>query len=158
MARVAEYWHDGSAPAANSLWPSGFAAVRDERGRLLLARRADTRQWELPGGRVNIGESISDAVRREVAEETGLRVTVLGLLGVYTDPGHVMVHDTGEVRQQFALLFDAVVTAGEPRPDYQEIENVAWFAAEEIDDLPIHPGIRLRIRHAFTRQARVQID
>ena len=60
-ARV-EYFHDPSAPAANSLTPTAFAAVRDDLGRLLLVRRIDSGNWELPGGRVELGESAARAV------------------------------------------------------------------------------------------------
>ena len=56
MARI-EYFHDPSAPAPNSLAPTAFAAVRDHHGRLLLVRRTDSGNWELPGGRVQLGES-----------------------------------------------------------------------------------------------------
>jgi len=66
-----EYYHDPDAPAANSLTPTAFAAVRDDAGRILLVRRADTGNWELPGGRVELGESAVVAAEREVAEESG---------------------------------------------------------------------------------------
>ena len=71
MVRV-EYYHDPAAPAPNCLAPSAFAVVRDDANRVLLVRRADDGQWELPGGRVELGESAVDAVEREVAEESGL--------------------------------------------------------------------------------------
>jgi 8-oxo-dGTP diphosphatase len=51
--------------------PYAFAAVRDITGRMLLVRRCDTGDWELPGGHVDPGESASDAVR-ETAEESGI--------------------------------------------------------------------------------------
>src|SRR4051794_15928607 len=89
-----EYYHDPAAPRANSLAPTAFAAVRDDGGRILLVRRVDTGNWELPGGRVEIGESAVVAAQREVAEESGVRVEVVRLAGVYTDPGHV----TGSIR------------------------------------------------------------
>ena len=149
VARVAEYYHDPEAPRANSLRPTVFAAVRDPDGRILLARRADTLNWELPGGKVELGESAVDAVRREVAEETGVVIAVTGVSGVYTDPGHVMVYGSGEVRQQYALCVHAVVVSGEARADHDEMINVAWIVVEELGSLPIHPSMRLRIDHAL---------
>ncbi|HEV2779964.1 MAG TPA: NUDIX domain-containing protein [Actinophytocola sp.] len=157
MVRVAEYYHDPTAPAANSLRPTAFAAVRDPTGRLLLARRADTGNWELPGGKVEPGESAVDAVVREVAEETGVTIEVTGLSGVYTDPGHVMVYPTGEVRQQFALCLHAVPVSGRPRPDDHEMTNAAWHAVSTLGRLSIHPSMRLRIDHAVTYPDRVQL-
>jgi 8-oxo-dGTP pyrophosphatase MutT (NUDIX family) len=116
MARRTEYYHDPRAPQPNSLKPTAFAAVRDATGRLLLVRRSDTLNWELPGGKVDLGESAVQAVMREVFEESGVHIRVLGLSGVYTDPGHIMVYTSGEVRQQFALCFHALPLSGQPRP------------------------------------------
>lgn len=134
---------------ANSVRPTAFAAARDPAGRILLVRRADTLNWELPGGKVEPGESAIEASVREVAEETGIKVTVTGLSGVYTDPGHVMVYRNGEVRQQFSLCLHAISGSGQPRPDYDEVIDAAWVDVEELEHLPIHPTMRLRIRHAI---------
>ena len=71
MARV-DYWHDPNAPKANSLVPSTTVAVRNDAGRLLLIHKVDNDLWALPGGGMDLGESIADAALREVAEETGL--------------------------------------------------------------------------------------
>jgi 8-oxo-dGTP pyrophosphatase MutT (NUDIX family) len=157
MARLAEYYHDPHAPAVNLVWPSGFAAVRGADGRLLLARRADSGNWELPGGKVDIGESITDAVLREVAEETGLRIAVTGLLGVYTDPDHVLVDAGGVVRQQFALCFEAVPVSGLARPDHEENTEVGWFRAADLPRLPMHPSMRLQVEHALRHTAHAVI-
>jgi 8-oxo-dGTP pyrophosphatase MutT (NUDIX family) len=67
-----EYDHELGAPAATCVVPCAFAAVRDITGRLLLVRRCDTGDWELPGGHVERGESASDAAVRETAEESGV--------------------------------------------------------------------------------------
>ncbi|MGI8312970.1 NUDIX hydrolase [Saccharopolyspora hattusasensis] len=61
VPRQSAYYHDPNAPVANSLAPTSFAVVRDARGRVLLLERIDTRNWELPGGKVNVGESALDA-------------------------------------------------------------------------------------------------
>ena len=61
-------------------------------GELLLMRRSDNGFWGLPGGFVEIGESVADAACREVAEETGWKVEVGGLIGVYSDPGSNVVN------------------------------------------------------------------
>src|SRR3954454_22059599 len=100
MAPV-DYYHDPDAPKANSVVPSTTVAVRDDAGRLLLIHKVDNDLWALPGGGMDLGESIADAAVREVAEETGLAVELTGLVGIYTDPGHVMAYDDGEVRQEF---------------------------------------------------------
>ncbi len=115
-----EFFGDPGAPKANTIRPTAFAAVRDNAGRLLLVRRADTGNWELPGGKVELGESALTAVVREVQEESGIHIRVGGLSGIYTNPDHVMAYLDGEVRQQFALCFHATPVSGHPRPDHQE--------------------------------------
>jgi mutator protein MutT len=155
MARLAEHYHDSHAPEANSIRPTAVAAARDDAGRLLLCRRADTLNWELPGGKVEIGETAEEAVVREVAEETGVRIEVVGFQGVYSDPGHVMVYATGEVRQQFAVVFRARPLGGRPRGDAVETIEAGWFAREEVDGLAIHPSMRLRVGHALATEAQV---
>ncbi|HEU5472655.1 MAG TPA: NUDIX domain-containing protein [Actinophytocola sp.] len=157
MPREAEYYHDPTAPRANSVRPTAFAAVRDQSARILLAQRADTFNWELPGGNVEPGESAVAAVIREVAEETGVMISVTGLSGVYTDPAHVMVYPSGEVRQQFALCLHAIPVSGVPRPDHDEMIDVGWIDVTEVPRLPIHPSMLLRIEHAISRPGRVRL-
>lgn len=65
--------------------------VVDEHGRILLERRSDCGLWGLPGGRIEPGESITQAALREVTEETGLTVAITQLLGVYSDPSEKIV-------------------------------------------------------------------
>jgi hypothetical protein len=67
-----EYYDQPDAPATTCVAPCAFAAARDVTGRLLLVRRCDTGDWEMPGGHVDPGESASDAAVRETAEESGI--------------------------------------------------------------------------------------
>src|SRR5205807_1292435 len=71
--------------------PAVSAVIFDRRGRLLLQQRSDGGQWGLPGGSVEIGESVLDAVAREVHEETGLIVKARRLIGVYSAPALQLV-------------------------------------------------------------------
>jgi 8-oxo-dGTP diphosphatase len=111
------HFHDPSAPVATAVVPSAFVVVRGTADRLLLVRRCDSGAWELPGGRVDIGESVVEAAVRETAEEAGVRVTVTGLVGVFTDPALVVRASDGEVRQQFAVIFRATALDGDPHGD-----------------------------------------
>ncbi|MDT0270040.1 NUDIX domain-containing protein [Streptomyces sp. DSM 44915] len=147
MGRI-DYLHDPAAPPANSVVPSVVAVVRDNDGRVLMIRRSDNGRWALPGGGHDVGESISDTVVREAKEETGYDVEVAGLSGIYTDPGHVMQYDDGEVRQQFSLCFRARPVGGELRTSAETTE-VRWVTPSDLRDYDIHPTMRLRIEHAL---------
>ena len=111
MSRV-DYYDDPQAPAANSMVPAVSAVVIDA-GRILLHRRRDNGLWALPGGAVEVGESVGEAVVREVHEETGYQVEPMYVVGVYSDPKHVFAYDDGEVRQEFSVCVAARVTGGQ---------------------------------------------
>jgi len=156
MGRV-DYYHDPAAPAANSLVPSVTAAVRDDRGRLLLIHKVDNDFWALPGGAMDLGESVADAAVREVAEESGVKVEITGLVGIYTDPGHVMAYDDGEVRQEFSVCFHARAIHGEPRQDDTETKAATWVEPAEVSGLNIHESMRVRIEDALASRAEPRI-
>jgi ADP-ribose pyrophosphatase YjhB (NUDIX family) len=140
-----DYYHQADAPKANSLVPGASAVVADNQGRILLQRRSDNGRWALPGGLMDIGESIAEAIAREVHEETGLDVEPDRIVGVYTDPGHVFAYDDGEVRQQFSICFACRIVGGEVRPSTESTE-VRFFPTADIEGLNMHPSIRLRIK------------
>ncbi|MFE9307829.1 NUDIX hydrolase [Streptomyces sp. NPDC006706] len=147
MARV-DYFNDPNAPKANSLVPSVTAVARNEAGEILLIHKTDNNLWALPGGGVDLGESAPDAAVRETKEETGFDVEVTGLIGIYTNPGHVMAYDDGEVRQQFSICFHARIIGGELRTS-SESKEVAFVDPSNLDELKIHPSMRMRIEHGL---------
>lgn len=149
IPRRRDFHDDPDAPAANSLVPAVGVFVRDEDGRVLLIRRSDNGRWTLPGGGQELGESIRDAMLRETREETGLTVEVTGLVGVYSDPGHVMAFRDGEVRQEFVIVGRAVVAGGELAPN-DDATEAAWFTPAELDGLDLHRAARVRIAHGLT--------
>lgn len=152
MARI-DYFRDPHAPAANSVVPSVTAVVRDDEGRLLLIHKTDNNLWALPGGGHDIGERISDTVVREVSEETGIQVEVDDIIGLYTDPDHVLAYDDGEVRQQFSICFRAHPVGGSLRTS-SESKEVRWVDLADLDRLDIHPSMMLRIRHGLDESRR----
>jgi 8-oxo-dGTP diphosphatase len=145
--------HDPDAPVATLVVPSAFVAVRWWGGRLLLVRRIDSGCWELPGGRVDVGESAEEAAVRETLEEAGVKVVVTGLIGLFTDPGHVVRAVDGEVRQQFAVLFRARAVGGEPHGDARETSEAAWVGVADLAGLPIEPPVRIWITEALSSDA-----
>jgi ADP-ribose pyrophosphatase YjhB (NUDIX family) len=148
VARRIDYYHDPDAPPANSIVVAVTAFIQDEVGRLLMIRRTDNDLYAIPGGAQEVGETISQTVVREVNEESGITVAVTGLIGVYSDPEHLIEFADGEVRQEFSLCFRARPLRGKPRTS-SESKEVLWVEQYKLDDLNIHPSIQLRIQHGF---------
>jgi ADP-ribose pyrophosphatase YjhB (NUDIX family) len=155
MARV-DYLDDPNAPEANSLVPSVTAVVPDDRGHILLVHRTDNDLWALPGGGMDLGERIADAVVREVKEETVIDVEVTGVVGLYTNPNHVMAYDDGEVRQQCSVCFTARMVGGRLSTS-SETRQVRFVAPDQLDALAIHPSMRLRIDHYLEHRGKPYI-
>jgi ADP-ribose pyrophosphatase YjhB (NUDIX family) len=145
MART-DYYDDPEAPEPNALVVAASAVVTDQQGGILLVRRTDSGNWALPGGAMNLGESVADCAVREVREETGLEVEVTGLVGIYTDPRHVIAYTDGEVRQQFNLCLTARVVGG-TLAGSDESTALDYIAPSQLDTLPMHPTQRLRLAH-----------
>ncbi len=139
-----EYVNDPQAPKPTSLVPAVSAVVADPGGRLLLQRRTDNQLWSVPGGAVELGESVLDALRREVLEETGLEVEVDRLIGVYSSPDYLVAYDDGEVRQQFSLAFACHVTGGSIQTS-SETMDVQWFPPDDLATLDLSAGAARRI-------------
>ena len=161
MVRLYEYFQDPSAPHAHDLLPAAFAAVRNDAGQVLLVRRIDDGNWELPGGRIEVGETARQAVLREVAEESGITIELTTLSGVYSDPSHVLVDPDGSIHQQLALCFHAVPAGADnesPRPDGIETDAAGWCDLAGIADLTMHPAMRLRLDNAVAAPRHTHYD
>lgn len=146
-----EHYHDPDGPRPNRIVPAAVAFVQDEHDRVLLVQRSDNGLWALPGGTQDVGEFLATTAERETLEETGYRVKVVDLIGVYSDPDHVIAYDDGEVRQQFAISFRAEPISGGLATS-QETPDVKWVAPDELDAHPMHPSIRLRVDHGLARR------
>lgn len=152
MRRI-DYYDDPDAPAANSLVPSANAVVVDGEGRLLLIHRSDNDNWALPGGAMDLGESLVDTAVRETREETGIDCEVTGLVGIYTDPRHVILYTSdGEARQEFSVVFTARPLGGTPTPS-SESRHVEWIDRAAVDSLPMDRSMRMRIEHFLSDRA-----
>jgi 8-oxo-dGTP pyrophosphatase MutT (NUDIX family) len=145
MARRIDYYDDPDAPKPNSVVPAAVAVVAREDGAVLLIRRTDNGNWALPGGAIEMTESVADAAVRETFEETGIQVEVTGLLGIYSDPGHV-IHFTSndEVRREFSVVLTARPVSGEPAPS-SESSEVRWVAPEDLAGYTMGGAMRKRV-------------
>ena len=112
----------------------------DEQRRLLLQRRADSGQWGLPAGVVDVGDSVLDALSREVREETGLTVVRAELFGLYTEPRFSVVYPNGDEVQTFTVAFLVPEWSGSLSADSDEVVDVGFFPLDALPEnlYPIH--------------------
>jgi 8-oxo-dGTP pyrophosphatase MutT (NUDIX family) len=141
-----EYLNDPSAPKPNSLVPAcGTLAVNDS-GEILLQRRRDTGQWALPMGKQELGETPSQCAIRETLEETGVLVEIVGVVGIYSDPGHIVAYTDGEIRQEYEVTLLARPVSGTPAAN-DEASAAGWFHPDRLAELDIHPTMRRQIQN-----------
>jgi ADP-ribose pyrophosphatase YjhB (NUDIX family) len=126
----------------------GVSAVIVESGKVLLQRRDDNGRWGLPGGAVEPGESLREAIAREVREETGLEVEPVRVIGVYSSPAlhQVMSYPDGNVIHYVSTSLACVITGGMLVPGAESLE-LAWFAPDALPD-DVMPIARIRIEDA----------
>jgi ADP-ribose pyrophosphatase YjhB (NUDIX family) len=147
MSRRIDYHDDPDAPAANSIVPSVNVAVANDAGEILLIRRSDNDNWAIPGGAVDLGESLSQAAVRETLEESGIECEITGVSGIYTNPHHVVLYTSnGEVRQEFSIVLTARATGGQPASS-SETSEVRWVPRTEVASYQMDTSMRLRIQH-----------
>jgi len=152
MSRRIDYYDDPDAPPANSIVPSVNVVVENDRGEILLIRRSDNDNWALPGGAIDLGESMTQAAVREVKEETGIDCEVTGLVGIYTDPKHIILYTSNnEARQEFSILLTARATGGVPTPS-SESTQVVWSAVADAEERTMDPSMRRRLGHYVDRK------
>jgi 8-oxo-dGTP diphosphatase len=120
----------GTAPL---ILPGATAWIREPRGGLLLVRRADSGLWSLPGGLLELGESLAGTVIRETEEETGLRMEPARICGVFG--GHRVVFPGGDILYPIATWFEADRWTGSPRPDGREISQVDFFDPSDLPEM-----------------------
>jgi 8-oxo-dGTP diphosphatase len=117
--------------------PTACAAVVDDRGRVLLVRRAGEvfhGYWDLPGGFLDEGEHPLDALRRELLEETGLEVEPEDFVGIWMD----RYGDAEDAHATLNLYWTARVIAGEPVAA-DDVSELGWFGPDEFpEDLAFH--------------------
>jgi ADP-ribose pyrophosphatase YjhB (NUDIX family) len=134
-----------SDPEQVRLSVSAVVRRRDGGSEILLMQRSDNGLWGLPGGYVEPGESVVAATEREVREETGTRIRVGRLVGIYSDPARqVIEYADGQRIQAVNLCFEAVALAEGPATTPEETLATGYFAPEALPEslVPIH-GIRI---------------
>ena len=120
--------------------PGVRAIILNEAGEVLLQRRTDMPLWGLPAGAVELGETVLEALKREVAEETSLIVAQSEPMGFYSGPSQRFSYPNGDEIQCFSVAFIVRQWEGEPQADGVEGSQVRFFPLSQLpeDIVPIH--------------------
>jgi 8-oxo-dGTP pyrophosphatase MutT (NUDIX family) len=145
VGRKIDYHDDPAAPEPNSLVPAVSVVVTRDDGAILLIRRTDNGNWALPGGAIEMSESVGHAAVRETREETGIDCEITGVAGIYSDPGHVIHYTSNdEVRREFAIVLTARPVAGQPTPS-DESSEVRWVLPGGLGGYAMDRSMRKRV-------------
>ena len=117
--------------------PAAAVAIRDDGGRILLARHSAGNVWVLPGGAIEPEERPAEAAVREVREETGLDVELTRIAGVYGGPEFVVTYPNGDTVSYLMVVFEAHCIGGDERPDGEEVLELRWLSPEVIGALDV---------------------
>jgi 8-oxo-dGTP diphosphatase len=127
----------------------GVGGVVIADGRALLIRRGGPPlqgEWSIPGGMLELGESLEQGVRRELAEETGLEVRVLDLIEVFE---RVFPDDDGRTKYHFVILdYLCEAVSGEAFAA-SDVTDVAWAREDELAGYSLTPTATRVIKRAF---------
>ena len=110
------------------------AFVFNGQGQVLLAKRTDNGLWCVPGGHVDLGETLAQACTRELFEETGLKAEVVKLIGIYSDPKGSLHIAQGQEWHTVRVSFLCKVTGGTMTPS-EETSEIAYFDVKRLPDL-----------------------
>lgn len=152
MARMRELV--GSRPL---LLVAAGVAVQAPDGAVLLERRTDDGLWGLPGGALELGESLEDAARRELLEETGLVAGELRLVDVYSGPEFFLEYPNGDQAYVVGATFSAGVIEGQAaEPDGHEVDQLEYFTLSALPAAmsPYNRRLLDRCRHSLGKATR----
>jgi ADP-ribose pyrophosphatase YjhB (NUDIX family) len=125
--------------------------VVNDASEILLIRRTDNGNWALPGGAVDLGESVAQAAVRETLEESGIECAITGIVGIYSDPRHVILYTSnGEARQEFSIVLTARAVSGQPTPS-SESSEARWVPEAELRGYTMDRSMRIRIEDFLSR-------
>lgn len=138
------FFYRSDAPEANSIRQAAAVAILNEKKELLMLHRKDNKKWTMPGGTLEIGESMVDCALREVKEESGLSVEIKDIIGTYTDPNIRVAYSDGEVRQEFTLVYYGEAKNFDVKLD-EESSKFVWVSLDEVEKLPLADSQKRRI-------------
>lgn len=127
----------------------GVGAVVLHEDRVLLVRRAarpSPGKWTLPGGLVELGETTAEAVRRELTEECGCDIRLVGICGVLD---RVVRDAEGHVRYHYVLVDYLAYVESDAVTAGSDAAEACWVPIEGVDELDVTEGLSDMIRRAL---------
>lgn len=113
--------------------PAVAAVIFNERGEILLQKRRDVGQWGIISGHVEFGETVTEALLREIREETTAAATIVRLIGIYSSPASQTYNYPNRTIQYVTSYFEAKLLAGIPlhHSDHETIE-LGYFPPQQL--------------------------
>lgn len=130
------------------------AMVFNEKREVLLAKRTDNGLWCVPGGHVDLGETLAQACVRELYEETGLKAEVVRLVGVYSDTKGSLHIAQGPEWHTVRVSFVCKITGGTLTPS-EETSEIRYFNLQELP--PLITDHAKRIQDAYEEKSQAVI-
>ncbi len=112
---------------------------KDEK--ILLQQRKDNKCWGYPGGKIEVGEIVEDAAKREIYEETGLLVNSMNLFGVFSGPELHHIYPDGNEVDIIDIVYTSDDFYGELIAQEEEVDDLKWFHYNNIP-MDLSPPIR----------------
>lgn len=108
--------------------------VNNEQGQLLFQHRSDTNDWGLPGGSMELGETVEEVAIRELHEETGLVTDKVKLIGVFSGPRYQFTYPNGDQTESVIHLFHAHEVTGTLQINDDESFDLAYFSQDALPE------------------------
>ena len=130
---------------------TGASVILYRDGKILLQQRKDNGCWGYHGGRVELGEAVEDAAKRELLEETGLVADSLRLYGVFSGKEQHHVYPDGNEAEIIDIVYLCDSFHGTPAAQESEVKDLRWF---EFDRIPenLSPPIRTALLKFLSEQ------
>jgi ADP-ribose pyrophosphatase YjhB (NUDIX family) len=118
--------------------PSVAGIIRNENQEILFGRKCNEENWGLIAGAIELGETPSEAIRREALEETGLIIEPERIVGVFGGESQRFTYNNGHQVEYLSIVFECKILRGELNPDNDEMKELRYFKEIEIPMIAIN--------------------